>query len=161
MAIDRTKAAAAFVAAVLAIAVPAVQIWEGRSLVAYRDIVGIPTICDGETRGVKMGDTATPAQCEAMTRAAVAEFELAIRPCLPAALPNETRAAFVSASYNIGVGAFCGSSIARLAKAGNLRGACDALMGWNKARVNGVLKPVRGLTNRRAAERALCLRGLA
>jgi lysozyme len=143
-------------AAVLALAIPAIQMWEGRSLVAYRDIVGIPTICDGETRGVKMGDTATPAQCDAMTREAVAEFERAIRPCLPARLPTETRAAFVSASYNIGIGALCGSSMARLAKAGDLHGACDALLRWNKA--GG--KVVRGLVNRRNAERALCLRGL-
>ena len=147
-------------AAVLALALPLVQAWEGRSLVAYSDIAGVPTICDGETRGVKMGDTATPIQCDAMTEAAVAEFDMAIQPCLPADLPTETRAAFVVAAYNIGADAFCKSSMARKAVAGDLRAACDALMRWNKARVKGRLQEVRGLTNRRAAERALCLRGL-
>lgn len=157
----RVGLSAAALAAVVAIALPAVKQWEGRSLVAYRDIVGIPTICDGETRGVKMGDSATPIQCDAMTEATVREFEAGIRPCLPDSLPTETRAAFVVNAYNIGIGGFCRSSMSKKALAGDLPGACQALMNWNKARVNGVLQPVRGLTNRRMAERALCLKGLA
>lgn len=156
----RTAGGAAAIAAVIALALPMIQIWEGRSLVAYADIAGIPTICDGETRGVKMGDKATPIQCDAMTAAAVREFEAAIRPCLPDQLPVQTRAAFVVNAYNIGVGAFCKSSMSRKALALDLPGACQALLSWNKARVNGVLQPVRGLTSRRMAERALCLEGL-
>lgn len=66
------------------------------------------------------------------------------------------KVAFVDAAYNIGVGAFCGSSMARRATAGDMVGACDALLMWNK--VDG--KEVRGLTRRRAAERELCLGGL-
>lgn len=146
----------AALAAVVAVALPVIQLWEGRSLVAYPDVVGVATICDGETRGVRMGDAATPAECDAMTAAAVREFEAAIRPCLPAELPTKTRAAFVVAAYNIGAAGFCGSSMARRAVAGDLRGACEALMMWNKA--GG--REVRGLTRRRAAERALCLEGL-
>jgi lysozyme len=155
----RKSEAGIIAAAVVALALPLVQLWEGRSLVAYRDIAGIATICDGETRGVKMGDKATPAECDAMTEEAVAEFEAAIRPCLPRSLPTETRAAFVVTAYNIGAAAFCKSTMARRASAGDLRGACDALLMWNKATVKGKLQPVRGLTNRRLAERALCLRG--
>lgn len=157
----RGKLAAATVAAVVALALPMVKLWEGRSLVAYRDIAGIPTICDGETRGVEMGDTATAEECDRMTAAAVREFERAIRPCLPADLPTETRAAFVVTAYNIGAAAFCASSMSRRALAGDLRGACDALMMWTKARVNGRLQEVRGLVNRRTAERKLCLAGLS
>nr|WP_254045836.1 hypothetical protein [Paenalcaligenes hominis] len=40
---------------VLATAVTLVATWEGRSLIAYADPVGIPTICEGYTHGVKMG----------------------------------------------------------------------------------------------------------
>ena len=43
----------------IAIAAPA----EGLRQVAYRDPVGITTICFGSTKGVKMGDTATFEQC--------------------------------------------------------------------------------------------------
>lgn len=152
----KAKAGAGGAAAAIALAVAFIAPWEGVELRAYRDIVGIPTICYGETRGVSMGDSATLAECQTMLAVAVADFEKGIRPCLPPSLPDSTRAAFVSAAYNIGQRAFCGSSMSRLAKAGDLRGACEALMKWNKA--GG--KVVRGLTNRRAAERKLCLAGL-
>lgn len=152
----RRAGAAAALGAVVALALPLIQLWEGRSLVAYPDIVGVATICDGETRGVELGDTATAAECDAMTAQAVQEFEAAIRPCLPASIPTPTRAAFVVTAYNIGANAFCTSTMARKAKAGDLRGACDALRLWNKA--GG--REVRGLTLRRAAERDLCLSGL-
>lgn len=153
----KSKAAVGIVGAgVLALATAFIAPWEGRELRAYKDIVGVWTICYGETRGVKPGQTATQKECEAKLAKAVGEYELAIRPCLPEVLPDETRAAFVSAAYNIGPKAFCGSSMARRSLAGNLRGACDALLLWNKA--GG--KVVRGLVNRRAAERDLCLAGL-
>ncbi|MGI3165679.1 lysozyme [Pseudooceanicola sp. 200-1SW] len=122
--------------------------------------VGIATICTGHTEGVALGDTATAEDCREMFLAEVMAFETRIRPCLPEVLPDQSRAAFVSAAYNIGAGAFCGSSMSRRALAGDLAGACDALLMWNKARVQGVLRPVTGLTRRRQAERALCREGL-
>ena len=57
----RLKKTGAFTAAGL-IAVGIVGGFEGLRTKAYRDVVGVPTICFGETRGVKMGDTATDAQ---------------------------------------------------------------------------------------------------
>lgn len=36
---------------------------EGLSTSAYRDPIGIPTVCVGETRGVKMGDRYTREEC--------------------------------------------------------------------------------------------------
>lgn len=142
-------------AAAVGIALPVIKSWEGRELVPYRDIVGVLTWCDGETRG-KAKPVYTHAECDRITEAAAAEFEAAIRPCLPADLPVKTRAAFISTAYNIGSAAFCRSSMARKAVAGDLRGACDALMMWTKA--GG--RVVRGLVNRRTAERKLCLEGL-
>ena len=147
---------AAGLGAVLALAAAVIAPFEGRELRAYRDIVGVWTICDGDTQGVRPGQVATPAECDSRLAARVAAFEREIRPCLPAQLPPETRAAFISAAYNIGSGAFCGSSMARRARAGDLRGACEALRLWNKA--GGQV--VRGLVRRREAERALCLSGL-
>ncbi len=46
--------------------------------------------------------------------------------------------------------------MARRLNAGDIRGACDALLAWNKA--GG--RVVQGLTNRRQDERRLCLEGL-
>ncbi|MER5172677.1 glycoside hydrolase family protein, partial [Thioclava kandeliae] len=57
----RHAAGVAGVAAAIALAITTIAPWEGRELRAYRDIVGIPTICFGETEGVKMGDVATEA----------------------------------------------------------------------------------------------------
>jgi lysozyme len=150
------KATGGAVTGAVALAVVFIAPWEGVEVRAYRDIVGVPTICYGETRGVKMGDTATLAECQTMLAKGVAEFAQGIRPCLPVQLPDPTRAAMVSAAYNIGISAFCRSSMSRRSLVGDLRGACDALMMWNKA--GG--KVVHGLTRRRAAERDLCLSGL-
>jgi lysozyme len=155
--ITRAAGGGAAVAAI-AVAVSFIAPWEGRELRAYRDIVGVPTICYGETRGVQMGDTATPEECKTMLAKGVAEFELAIRPCLPATLPDKTRAAFVSLAYNIGSGGFCASSVSRLARSGDLAAACERILVFNKA--GRPLREVRGLTNRRVAERKLCLEGL-
>lgn len=144
-------------AGAIAIAAAIIAPWEGVELRAYRDIVGVPTICYGETRGVDMGDVATLEECSTMLAVAVREFATAIAPCLPKTLPDKTRAAFISVAYNIGSGAFCKSSMSRRAKAGDLKGACEALLMWNKA--GG--RVVKGLVNRRNAERKLCLEGLA
>lgn len=143
-------------AAAIALSVTAlIKPWEGRELTPYYDIVGVLTWCDGETKG-KPKASYTHAECDAILSQSVQQYEAKIQPCLPPVLPVESRAAFISVAYNIGPGAFCASSMSRLAKAGDLRGACNALLAWNKA--GG--RVVKGLVNRRAAERALCLQGL-
>ena len=144
--------------AVMAMAVALVAAFEGGRTVAYRDAVGIPTVCFGETRGVKMGDRYTMDQCKEMLGSALLEYEAAMVKCLknPAAIPDKSYVAFLSLSYNIGSYAFCHSSVARRANAGNIRGACDAILYWNKA--GG--RVLRGLVRRRQEERKLCLEGL-
>ena len=78
--------------------------------------------------------------------------------CVPALpqQPEGVQVALTSWTYNVGISAACGSTLARLANAGDWRGACNQLPRWNKA--GG--KEVRGLTNRRAAEQQLCLESL-
>jgi lysozyme len=142
-------------AAAIALSITLIKPWEGRELTPYYDIVGVLTWCDGETKGTPKARY-TDAECDSILAQSVQQYEAQIRPCLPADLPDPMRGAFISTAYNIGSGAFCGSSMSRLAKAGDLRGACNALLAWNKA--GG--RVVKGLVNRRAAERALCLKGL-
>jgi lysozyme len=137
-------------------AAPIVMKWEGWETRAYPDVVDVWTACMGTTRGIKKGDVFTDQQCETKAVVELAEYAAAISPCLPKQLPVETRAAFISAAYNIGPPAFCKSSMSRRALAGDLPGACDALLMWNKA--GG--RVVKGLDNRRRDERALCLKGL-
>ena len=130
--------------------------FEGLRTTAYRDPIGIPTICFGETRGVSMGDTATVAECKVMLGDRLVEFAAGVDRCLTYPVPDKTYAAFVSLAYNIGTGAFCKSTLVRKANAGDIEGACNQLPRWNRA--GGVVWP--GLTNRRAVERELCLEGI-
>ncbi len=155
---SRLKKAGLGLTAAGVIAVATVGGYEGLRTKAYRDVVGIPTVCFGETRGVKMGDRYTVDECKAMLGDALAEFETGMRRCLkaPDQIPDKTYVAFLSLSYNIGQGAFCRSTVARRANAGNLKGACDAMLAWNKA--GG--RVIQGLVNRRKGERLLCLEGL-
>lgn len=143
---------------ILALAVATVGVWEGLRLVAYRDIVGVPTVCFGETRGVKMGDRYTKEQCETMLGDGLKEFEQNMRRCLkdPDDIPDGAYVAFLSLSYNIGTGAFCRSSIARAANQKDYKRACDNLLLYNKA--GG--RKVQGLVNRRNHERKICLQSL-
>jgi lysozyme len=144
----------------LAAAVPVVSQFEGRSLNAYRDIVGVATICDGVTLGVQMGDTASHKECDKLLARELRKHAAGLSACViddvEATIPRDMSVALISWTYNLGVNAACGSTLVRKLNAGDLYGACEQLPRWNRA--GG--REVRGLTNRRAAERALCLSGL-
>lgn len=149
------------VAAVLAaasLAVGTIAAWEGKRNVGYGDKLagGLPTACFGATKGVVIGRHYTDDQCMEMLARDAVSHGIEIAKCLPDDLPVQMRAAFTSAAYNIGTGAFCGSSMSRRALAGDYRGSCEALMMW----VNAGGKPIQGLINRRKAERDLCLQGV-
>lgn len=143
-----------------ALAIPA----EGLRQVAYKDSVGILTVCYGHTgRDVAKGVTYSLAQCDAWLtndmRAAISTVER----CVPG-LPPEVLAAFGDAVFNMGPTIACNrnaSTAARYLATGNIKLACNQLPRWNKASVAGVLVPLPGLTKRRANEQALCLQGVA
>lgn len=144
--------------AIAVLAVVLIGGFEGLRLATYKDIVGVPTVCYGETRGVKMGDRYTKAQCDEMLVVALTQFEAAMRKCVkfPDAIPGKSYVAFLSLAYNVGGGAFCKSTLVRKLNAGDVRGACNELPKWNRA--GG--KVVRGLTLRRAKEKIVCLEGV-
>jgi lysozyme len=105
-----------------------------------------------------MGDVYTVDECKAMLGDALIEFETGMRKCMirPDSVPDKPYVAFLSFTYNVGVGAFCKSTLARKVNSGDLRGACNELPKWNRA--GG--RVIRGLTIRRAEERKLCLEGV-
>jgi lysozyme len=154
----QTKSRLRTAGALMAAAIALVGGWEGLRTVAYRDIVGVPTVCFGETRGVEMGDRYTVEECQVMLGNGLVEFETGMRRCLtnPDAIPGKSYVAFLSLSYNIGTAGFCGSTVARRANEGNYRAACEAILMWNKA--GG--RVVQGLVNRRQDERRICLEGV-
>ena len=148
------KAIAAGVAAVLAIAAPIVAKWEGVRYAAYLDPIGIPTACWGHTGpDVVMGRTYTREQCEAFLQADMAEADAIVRKCIPVPMLRHVEAALVSAVFNIGPSVVCGSTLQKLALANDWPGACAQLSRWDKA----AGRQMRGLTLRRADEKALCL----
>ena len=141
----------------LASAVSFVGQWEGLRTEAYRDIVGVWTVCYGETKGVGPGDSHSKAECDAMLAREIIAYEAALDRCLTADVPLGMKVALVSWTYNVGAGAACSSRLVRKANAGDLAGACNELPRWNRA--GG--RVIAGLSNRRMSERAMCLRAVA
>lgn len=141
---------------VVAAAVALVAAWEGRSLIAYVDPVGIPTICEGYTHGVRLGDVATSEQCDAYTQQEVKAALAVVDASTLRQLPDSVRVALTSFVYNVGPGAYKGSTLLRKLRAGDLVGACRQLPRW----VYAGGKKLRGLERRRAAEMAICLSDL-
>ena len=133
---------------------------EGLRLKTYRDIAGIPTDCYGETKGARMGQTFTKAECDAKLLRRLDEFSTKVEACVHKPMSDRTLVAFVGFAYNVGAGGFCKSTTARLYNAGRYADACRAMGSWNMAKVGGLMRPVKGLTDRRARETKLCLEGL-
>ena len=154
----KSKTTAIIAAVVVATATPFIAKWEGLETTAYRDIVGVPTVCYGETRGVKMGDTYTVAECRAMLEKSVGEFYYKLQPYMTNKnIPIGVQASLLELAYNVGVPAAGNSTMMRLANQGKYKEACQELDKWVKA--GG--KTVKGLQNRRAESKVqLCLKGL-
>lgn len=128
-------------------------------LTAYLDIVGVPTACDGITKGIKLGQRYTEAQCAELLEGELIEHAEGVQRCVPELWQrgrDYQRFAAVSLAYNIGVAGFCRSTAARRFRAGAWAEGCAAIPLWNRA--GGVV--VRGLVLRRERERQACLTGL-
>ncbi|RMH86402.1 lysozyme [Pseudomonas sp. AOB-7] len=144
------------IAGALAIALPLVGYYEGRSLVAYLDPVGIPTICDGITQDVQLGQTKTDAECDALLAAELGQAISTVDRLAKQPQPDTRRAALGSFVYNVGAGAFERSTLLRKLNGGDVAGACAELSRWVYAKG----RQLAGLVKRRAAERELCEVGL-
>ncbi len=154
----KNKVATGATVAVLALATPFIAKWEGLETKAYRDIVGVPTVCYGETRGVKMGDTYTKEQCLTMLEKSVKEYYEGLLPYMTNPnIPVGVQASLVELAYNVGISTAGGSTMMRLANQGKYAASCNELRKWVKA--GG--KTVQGLVNRRQDSKVqLCMKGL-
>lgn len=139
--------------------------FEGRVNHVYADPVthSTPwTYCDGET-------TKTPdwkhvysdAECDAITIAQVKTFDAKVMACIGHPLPDDgkvpgkVRASFDSLAWNIGTAAFCSSTLAKKAKAGDFVGACVEMLKWDHA----AGRVIPGLSMRRDQEYRICREG--
>lgn len=150
---------------------------EGTRYHAYRDIVGVWTICQGDTKNVRPGMVETREGCQRRLESQLLAHAKPVMACTPRLAEkgrDYQRWAAVSLAYNIGTGAYCRSSVDRAFDAGQWRAGCDAMLAFNRGTYS---KPqsgmqctrksdgryscvVRGLAKRREREREICLRGL-
>lgn len=149
---NKKRAVAASLAA-SAVALATITHFEGFRSQAYRDVTGIPTIGYGETKGVKMGDTITHREALERLRISADEHGKGMARCIRVPISQGEYDAYLSFTYNVGVGAFCKSTLNKKLNAGDYEGACKELLRWDKA--EGKVLP--GLTKRRQEEYKVCL----
>lgn len=129
--------------------------FEGCRLTAYRCPANVPTIGYGHTHGVKMGDrlNSIAEAKELLLNDLNREYLPGVLAAVKVTLTQNQLDALVSLCYNIGVGAIARSTLVRKVNEGDINGAANEFLKWNKA--GSHILP--GLTRRRTAERQLFL----
>lgn len=132
-----------------------IAVHEGYRGEAYIPAPGdVPTIGFGDTHGVQLGDTTDPVRALIRLGEHVDRAQRDMRACIgDVALYQHEWDAYVSLAYNIGTGAFCGSTLVRKLKSGDYAGACAEIKRW--VYFQGRVLP--GLVNRREAEYRMCM----
>ena len=142
----------------LDLAAAMVKRFEACRLVAYRDPAGIWTIGWGHTGPKVQGGLTWPQdRADQALDADLCGARDHVLRLVRQTLTETQLAALVSFTFNIGAAAFVASTLLRLFNAGDVAGAADQFLVWDKAHVNGVPVVLPGLAARRAAERALFL----
>ena len=131
--------------------------WEGLRLNAYLCPAGVPTIGYGHTYNVKMGQTISVAQAELFLDHDYQDAEEQVLSLVKVPLTENQLGALTSFVFNLGSGNLRISTLLRKLNLGDYRGAAEQFGAWNKARVNGVMVALDGLTKRRADEKNLFL----
>ena len=109
---------------------------EGYSSTAYLDSAGIPTICYGETKGVKMGQKRSLSDCQKQLIQSAGEHSQALVG-LPDSLPDVVLLGSLDMAYNVGVAGFKGSSTKRLLMNKQYKQAGKAVLQWKYVTING------------------------
>jgi lysozyme len=144
------------------LAVAFIKPWEGLWTTAQVDTIGTGRPChlllrpNRRVRQGQGGQKFTPQQCSDLLAKSLPKYFDAIAACIKVPISDKEFAAYGSFAYNIGSAGACRSSAFARLNRGDHRGACDALMQWVKAQG----RVVKGLVNRRTAERKLCLEGI-
>lgn len=126
--------------------------FEGLELEAYICPAGILTIGYGHTGDdVHTGDVITEEMALALLEADMTQAIECVDGFVDVDLTDEQTAALISFVFNVGCGAFKGSTLLKLLNAGNYEQAAAQLMRWTK----GGGKTLPGLVRRREAEMTL------
>jgi len=142
-------------------AINLIKQFEGLKLTSYPDSGGIYTIGFGNTKNkdtgqaIKKGDKIDLATAERWLKIDVDQRIKFIKPLIKVSITENMMAAMTSLAYNIGLQAFKDSKLLEKLNAGvDKKIVANEFLKWNK--VNKT--PVKGLTNRRIAERELFLK---
>jgi lysozyme len=138
-----------------------IPVVEGQRYVAYLDSGGVPTICAGITRGVKLGDVETPDGCARRNAEAIQIGLRDVDKCSGdlSRAPESFKAGLGMFAFNVGGPKYCGSTAARLVRAGEYRAACGQLPRWRFVAGKDCAlagSNCRGIIERRAIEQAVC-----
>ena len=158
---------------IFSLAEPLIKNAEGFKTHPYLCPAGKPTIGWGSTKypfgkAVKLSDKpCTQIEAQVWLECAMRRVlcDLQSSGAVTRAPDANQAGAFLSLAYNIGVGCHDGikgdladSTLIEKFNAGDIVGAADEFLKWDKAHVNGTLTSLDGLTRRRQAERALFLK---
>lgn len=129
------------------------EVDEGFRATPYRDTGGVWTVCQGITgKEVVLGKTYSKSECRELFEKHIVIAGKGVIACTKVPLKQHQYDAFVRFTYNVGVSAFCNSTLARKLNAGDYAGACNQLNRW--VYVRG--EKVKGLVNRRRSEYQMC-----
>lgn len=122
---------------------------------SYRCPAGKWTLGFGATKGIRSGMTCTVAEAEQRLIDDLNEHGKIVKRLVNVPLSQGQYDALVSFVFNVGGGNFKSSTALKRLNSGLYEDVPEQLQRWNKARVDGKLTPLRGLTRRRAAEAAI------
>lgn len=122
---------------------------------SYRCPAGKWTIGYGSTKGVRSGIKITVEEAEDRLRQDLLEFEAIVKRHVQVPLSQFQFDALVSWVYNLGEGNLRSSTLLKKLNKGDYQAVPEEMIKWNKARVDGKLTVLPGLTRRRASEAAL------
>lgn len=132
--------------------------FEDCKLTAYLCPAGKPTIGWGETQNVRLGMVWTKEQADRQFFLEICDYAENVKMHCKSYTTPEQLGALVAFAYNVGLGGLKQSTVLRAHNEGNFEAAARAFALWNKARIDGKLVPLPGLTARRLAESALYMR---
>ena len=137
-----------------------IRTFEGLSTKAYRCPAGVWTIGYGHTSNVTKDMLITQKEAECLLLSDLAYFEKAVTNLVKEGSCTQSQFdALVCFAFNVGVGSLAASTLLKKFLAGDIHGAADEFLRWNKAKSpeTGKKIEVKGLTLRRQAERRLFL----
>jgi len=132
--------------------------FEGFRAEAYRCSAGVWTIGYGTTHNVNPSSTITKAQAYDKLENTIEEIQSQLFNMVKVPLSPNQVIALTSFIYNLGTGAFQRSTLRMKLNRREYEKAAKEFIRWNKARINGVLRPLKGLTRRRIAEKEIFLK---